>query len=83
MKEDENMSLKIKCLIGVWILMTSKIYRWEDLLYGFEDCLYWLCKQKGNYKNLFKLMTQPTLKTLHYITLNLCLKALCHFENST
>ena len=29
-KEDENMSLKNKCLIGGWILMTSKIYRWED-----------------------------------------------------
>ena len=30
-KEDENMSLKNKCLIGGWILMTSKIYRQDDL----------------------------------------------------
>ena len=39
-KEDENMSLKNKCLIRGWILMTSKIYRREDLSYGFEDSLY-------------------------------------------
>ena len=30
-KKDENMSLKEKCLIGGCILMTSKIYRREDL----------------------------------------------------
>ena len=36
-KEDENMSLKNKCLIGGWILVASKIYRREDLSYGFED----------------------------------------------
>ena len=35
--EKENMSLKNKCLIGGWILMTLKIYRREDLSYGFED----------------------------------------------
>ena len=44
-KEDENMSLKNKFLIGGWILMASKIYRREDYLsYGFEDWLYCLCK---------------------------------------
>ena len=36
-KKDENMSLKNKCLIGGWILVASKIYRREDLSYGFED----------------------------------------------
>ena len=45
-KEDENMSLKNKCLIGGWILMLSKIYRREDLSYGFEDWLYCLYKIK-------------------------------------
>ena len=60
-KKDENMSLKNKCLIGGWILMTSKIYRREDLFYGFEDWLYCLYKQKSNYRNLFKLMTQPSV----------------------
>ena len=30
-KENENMSLKNKCLIGGWILMTSKIYRQGNL----------------------------------------------------
>ena len=43
-KEDENMGLKNKCLIGGWILMASKIYRREDLSYGFEDRLY--CSRK-------------------------------------
>ena len=43
-KEDENMSLKSKCLIGGWILMTSKTYRREDLYYRFENWLYYLCK---------------------------------------
>ena len=43
-KEDENISLKNKCLIGGWILMASEIYRREDLSYGFEDWLYCLCK---------------------------------------
>ena len=43
-KEHKNMSLKNKCLVGGWILMASKIYRQEDLPYGFEDWLYCLCK---------------------------------------
>ena len=43
-KEDENMSLKNKCLIGGWILMTSKIYKREGLSFGFEDWLCYLCK---------------------------------------
>ena len=30
-KDDENMSLKNKCLFGGWILMASKVYRKEDL----------------------------------------------------
>ena len=36
--EDENMSLKNKCLIGGWILMVSKIYRREDLKTGYIAC---------------------------------------------
>ena len=55
-KEDENMSLKNKCLISEGILMVSKIYRREILSYGFEDWLYCLCKIKSNYRNLHKLM---------------------------
>ena len=38
-KEDENMGLKNKCLIGGWILMTSKIYRREDLKTGYIACV--------------------------------------------
>ena len=59
-KEDENMSLKNKCLIDGWILMASKVYRRENLSYRFEDWLYCMCKIKRqasyNYRNLFKLM---------------------------
>ena len=43
-KEDENMSLKNKCLFGGWILMASKVYRRENLSCRFEDWLYCLCK---------------------------------------
>ena len=43
-KDDENMSLKNKCLFGGWILMASKLYRKENLPYKFEDWLYRLCK---------------------------------------
>ena len=38
-KEDENMGLKNKCLIGGRILMTSKIYRREDLKTGYIACV--------------------------------------------
>ena len=60
-KDDENISLKNKCLFGGWILMASKLYRKENLPYRFEDLLYRLCKEKRqasyNYRNLFKLMS--------------------------
>ena len=60
-KEDENMSLKNKCLIGGWILMASKVYRRENLSCRYEGWLYCLCKTKRqtsyNYRNLFKLMS--------------------------
>ena len=60
-KEDENMSLKNKCLFGGWILMASKVYRRENLSSRFEDWLYCLCKIKRqtsyNYRNRFKLMS--------------------------
>ena len=59
-KYEENVSLKKKCLFGVWILMASKLYRKEHLPYRFQDWLYRLCKVERqasyNYKNLFKLM---------------------------
>ena len=55
--EDENMSLKNKCLFGGWILM-SKVYRKENWSYRFEDWLYRLCKIKRQASyNLFKLMS--------------------------
>ena len=60
-KDDENISLKNKCLFGGWILMASKLYRKENLPYRFEDLLYRLCKEKRqasySYRNLFKLMS--------------------------
>ena len=59
--DDENISLKNKCLFGGWTLMVSKLYRKENLSYRFEDWLYHLCKVKRqsscNYRNLFKLMS--------------------------
>ena len=55
-KDDENMSLKSKCLFGGQILMVSKLYRKENLSDRFEDWLYFLCKVKRqascNYRNL-------------------------------
>ena len=45
-KDDENMSLKNKCLFGGWILMASKVYRKKNLPYKCEDWLYCLCKIK-------------------------------------
>ena len=63
-KEDENMSLKSKCLFGRWILMASKVYRRKNLPRWFDDWLYSLCKIKRqvsyNYKNLFKLVSVAT-----------------------
>ena len=60
-KEDENMSLKNKCLFGGQILMASKLCRKENLSCRFEDWLYRLCKVKRQasqkYRNLFKLMS--------------------------
>ena len=46
-KEDENMSLKNKTLIGGWTLIASKVYRRENLSCRFEDWLYNECKIKG------------------------------------
>ena len=60
-KEDENMGLKNKTLIGGWILITSKVYKCQNLSCRFEDWLhkeYRIKKQTGyNYRNLYKLMT--------------------------
>ena len=60
-KDDKNLSLKNKCLFGGWILMTSKLYKKENLPQRFEDWLHRLCKVKRqasyNYRNLFKLMS--------------------------
>ena len=39
-KVDENMDLKIKTLIGGWLLMALKIYRCQNLSCRFEDWLY-------------------------------------------
>ena len=38
-KEDENMSLRNKSLIGSWLLMASKVYRRQNLSCQFEDWL--------------------------------------------
>ena len=49
-KEVENMNLKNKTLLGVWISMASKVFRRDksmgkkNLLGRFEDCLYKKCK---------------------------------------
>ena len=55
-EDDENISLKNKCLFGGWILIASKLYRKENLPYRFENWLYRLCKVKRqasyNYRNL-------------------------------
>ena len=59
-KEDENMSLKNKTLIGGWILIASKAYRRENSSCRFEDWLNEECRIKRqtsyNYRNLYKLM---------------------------
>ena len=60
-KEDENMGLKNKTLIGGWLLMASKVYKRQNLSCRFEDWLYEECKIKRqtnyNYRNLYKLMS--------------------------
>ena len=60
-KNDENISLKNKCLFGRWILMASKLFRKGNLPCRFEDWLYRSCKVRRqasyNYRNLFKLMS--------------------------
>ena len=60
-KEDENMSLKNKTLIGGWALIASKVYRRENFSCRFEDWLYNECKIKRqtsyNNINLYKLMS--------------------------
>ena len=60
-KEDENMGLKNKTLIGGWILIISKICRRHNLSCQFEDWLYEECRIKRqtsyNYRNLYKLMS--------------------------
>ena len=62
-KEDENMSLKNKTLIGGWILIASKVYRHENLCCRFQGWLYKQCRIKRqtsyNYSNLYKLMNVP------------------------
>ena len=54
-KEDENMSLKNKTLIGGWILIASKVYRHENLSCRFQDWLYKECRIRRqtsyNYRN--------------------------------
>ena len=60
-KEDENMSLKNKTLMGGWILIASKVYRRENLSCRFEDLLYQECRIKRqtsyNYRNHYKFMS--------------------------
>ena len=67
-KEDENMGLKNKTLIGGWILITSKGYRRQNLSCRFEDWLYAECRIERqtsyNYRNLYKLMS-VTLKLMN------------------
>ena len=60
-KEDENMGLKNKTLIGGWILIISKICRRHNLSCQFEDWLYEECRIKRqasyNYRNLYNLIS--------------------------
>ena len=42
-KEDENMGLKNKTLMGGWVLIVSKVYRRQNLSRRFEDWLYEKC----------------------------------------
>ena len=59
-RENENMGLKNKTLMGGWILIASKAYRRKNFSCRFEDLLYQECRIKRqtsyNYRNLYKLM---------------------------
>ena len=67
MKEDKNMSLKNKSLLGGWISIASKAYRHDKIIkkknlpHQFEDWIHRECKIKKqtiyNDKNLYKLMS--------------------------
>ena len=72
-KNDENISLKNKCLFG------RREFRKGNLPYRFEDWLYRSCKVKRqasyNYRNLFKLMSvAPKL-------INCKINATCFVQN--
>ena len=60
-KEDENMSLNNKTLMGGWILIALKVYGRENLSCRFEDLLYQECRIKRqtsyNYRNRSKFMS--------------------------
>ena len=60
-KEDENVGLKNKSLIGGWLLTAANIYRRQNLTTKFEDWLYEQCRIKRqtscNYRNLNKLIS--------------------------
>ena len=60
-KEDENMILKKKTVLGGWISVAAKVYRRENSSCRFEDWLYEECRIKRqtsyNYRNLYKLMS--------------------------
>ena len=55
-KEDENLGLKNKALLGGWLIMASNVYRQQNLTTKFEDWLYEQCRIKRqtyyNYRNL-------------------------------
>ena len=65
-KENNNMSLKYKVLMGGWISTAAKVFRQDKNMRGenlhgrFEDWMYRGCGIKKqtiyNYKNLYKLM---------------------------
>ena len=58
-KEDENMSLKNKALLGGWISIASKVYRHEkNLSCRFEDWLYkeWKIKKQTSYNYTCKYL---------------------------
>ena len=65
-KENENMSLKNKVLMGGWISTAATVFRRDKNILGenlpgrFEDSMYRECGIKKqtiyNYKNLYKLM---------------------------
>ena len=85
-KEDENMGLKNKTLIGGWILITSKVYRRQNLSCRFEDWLYEECKinrrTNYNYRNLYKLMSvAPKLMKCRVNFLNILIKKHKHPGN--